>query len=83
MGMNVALTGAEGYIGSRMGHVLLEAGHEVTGFDSGLHRVARLYHSRDRRPAMVDIDVRDMTAEQVVEQTRKDLAYWRSLWDAA
>ena len=65
MGMNVALTGADGYIGSRMGHVLLEAGHAVTGFDSGLHSVGRLYHSRDRRPPMVDLDVRDITVEHL------------------
>ena len=63
--MNIALTGAGGYIGSRMGHVLLEAGHDVTGFDSGLHGVSRLYHSRDRRPAMIDIDVRDITVDHL------------------
>lgn len=61
----VALTGANGYIGSRMGNVLLDAGHEVVGFDSGLHDVARLYHSRDRRPQIVDIDTRDITPDHL------------------
>lgn len=63
--MRVALTGAEGYIGCRMGHVLLEAGHDVVGFDSGLHRVSSLYHSRDRRPPVIDIDMRDVEVEHL------------------
>ena len=63
--MKVALTGSEGYIGSRMGHVLLEAGHEVTGFDNGMHRVATLFRTTDQRPPVVTIDTRDITAEHL------------------
>jgi nucleoside-diphosphate-sugar epimerase len=63
--VRVALTGADGYIGSRMGHVLLEGGHDVVGFDSGLHRVSSLYHSRDRRPPVIDIDMRDVEVDHL------------------
>lgn len=63
--MRVALTGSEGYIGSRMGHVLIEDGHDVVGFDSGLHTVSRLYHTSDRRPELVTVDTRDITADHL------------------
>jgi nucleoside-diphosphate-sugar epimerase len=61
MAMKVALTGSEGYIGARLGHVLISAGHDVTGFDNGLHRVSTLFRSRDLRPPLVTIDTRDIT----------------------
>jgi len=65
VGMKVALTGSEGYIGSRMANVLMEAGHDVTGFDNGMHRVATLYRTLDRRPAVTTIDTRDITEEHL------------------
>lgn len=34
--MRVLLTGHDGYIGTRMGGLLMEAGHEVIGLDAGL-----------------------------------------------
>ncbi len=59
--MKVALTGSDGYIGSRMANVLIEAGHDVTGFDSGMHRVSTLYRSTELRPPVVTVDTRDIT----------------------
>ena len=47
--MKVLLTGADGYIGVRMGNYLLERGHDVTGMDSGFHRVGWLYDAGERR----------------------------------
>lgn len=63
--MRVAVTGLGGYIGTRLGNVLLEAGHEVVGFDNGLHRVASLYRSTDRIPEITTIDTRDITASHL------------------
>lgn len=63
--MKVLLTGAEGYIGVRMGHYLLERGHDVVGLDSGFHRVGWLYHSDERRPAMLTKDTRHITLEDL------------------
>jgi nucleoside-diphosphate-sugar epimerase len=63
--MKIALTGADGYIGSRMAHVLLSRGHDVVGFDSGLHTVSRFYPCRDRRPTMIYIDTRDLTVDDL------------------
>ena len=59
--MKVLLTGADGYIGVRMGDYLLQRGHDVTGIDSGLHRVGWLYHSTDQRPTILTKDTRDVT----------------------
>jgi nucleoside-diphosphate-sugar epimerase len=44
-----------------MGHVLLERGHDVVGLDAGFHRAGWLYHSTERRPAVVTKDVRHLT----------------------
>jgi len=54
----VLLTGADGYIGVRLGDHLLRAGFEVVGLDSGFHRVGWLYPSADLRPAMITKDTR-------------------------
>ena len=63
--MQVLLTGADGYIGHRMGHVLLERGHDVVGLDSGFHRVGWLYNSDERRPAMITRDVRGVREDDL------------------
>jgi nucleoside-diphosphate-sugar epimerase len=58
--MRVLLTGADGYIGLRMGHYLLERGHDVVGLDTGFHRVGWLYNSGERRPPMITKDTREI-----------------------
>jgi len=63
--MKVLLTGAEGYIGVRMGHYLLERGHDVTGLDSGFHRVGWLYNTDEQRPKMFTKDTRHITIEDL------------------
>ncbi len=63
--MKVLLTGADGYIGVRMGNVLIGRGHEVTGLDSGFHRVGWLYPSDERRPGMITKDTRNITEDDL------------------
>ena len=48
----VLLTGADGYIGVRLGDHLLRAGFDVVGLDSGFHRVGLAVP--ERRPAPGD-----------------------------
>jgi nucleoside-diphosphate-sugar epimerase len=59
------LTGADGYIGIRLGDHLLRHGFEVMGIDSGLHRAGWLYNAADMRPAMVTKDVRQLELEDL------------------
>lgn len=41
--MRILLTGVDGYIGSLLGPVLMDAGHEVVGLDTGFYRDGWLY----------------------------------------
>jgi len=61
----VLVTGADGYIGVRLGDHLLRAGFDVVGVDTGFHRVGWLYASRDRRPAMLTGDVRRLDVDDL------------------
>jgi len=63
--LRVLLTGHQGYLGTVMAPVLADAGHQVTGLDSGLYADCVL------GPAPVDppgvaVDLRDVTADQLV-----------------
>ncbi len=57
--MKVLLTGADGYIGVRMGNYLMQRGHDVTGLDSGFHRVGWMYNSDELRRPCITKDTRD------------------------
>jgi len=59
--MKVLLTGADGYIGVRMGNYLMQRGHDVTGLDSGFHRVGWMYNSDELRPPVITKDTRQLT----------------------
>ncbi|MDQ3753752.1 MAG: SDR family oxidoreductase, partial [Acidobacteriota bacterium] len=64
--MKLLVTGTDGYIGTMLGPVLLEQGHEVTGLDTGFYRDGWLYHARRRKvPATLDKDIRDITADDL------------------
>ncbi len=56
--MKVLLTGGEGYIGTVLGPLLMERGHEVTVYDTGYHRVGWLYDGVDAAPRWRKLDTR-------------------------
>src|SRR5579863_224921 len=63
--MRILVTGAEGYIGTLLGPLLVERGHEVTGLDCGFYRGLSLYDDGCRRPPVVTKDIRRITAHDL------------------
>ena len=63
--MRVLVTGSEGYIGTVLCAYLLDRGHDVTGLDTGFHRVGWLYHGVDRSPTWIAKDIRHVTVEDL------------------
>jgi nucleoside-diphosphate-sugar epimerase len=63
--MRVLVTGSEGYIGTILSAYLIDQGHEVTGIDTGFHRVGWLYNGVRRSPAWISKDVRDLTVDDL------------------
>lgn len=57
--MKVLLTGSRGYIGTVMGPVLVEAGHEVVGLDTDLYRRSTFGSWKETVPT-VEKDVREV-----------------------
>jgi nucleoside-diphosphate-sugar epimerase len=57
--MRVLVTGHKGYIGSVMVPLLVEAGHEVVGLDTGLYEACS-FGDRRREIAGVRLDIRDV-----------------------
>jgi nucleoside-diphosphate-sugar epimerase len=64
--MKVLVTGTEGYIGSLLGPLLLERGHDVVGLDTGFYRDGRFFnHAPARSPASINKDLRRVTEEDL------------------
>jgi nucleoside-diphosphate-sugar epimerase len=63
--MRVFLTGADGYIGAIMGPRLIEAGHEVTGLDTGFYRRGWLYDDGRTHPQVFSRDQRQITVDDL------------------
>ena len=63
--MKVLLTGGEGYIGTLLGQMLIERGHEVVSYDSGFHRVGWLYDGVTLTPKWSRLDTRLTEASQL------------------
>jgi nucleoside-diphosphate-sugar epimerase len=59
--MRVLLTGSDGYLGTVMGPVLVERGHEVVGLDTGFYNEGQLYELPSVVPTIAK-DVRRVTA---------------------
>jgi nucleoside-diphosphate-sugar epimerase len=57
--MKVLVTGHQGYVGSVMVPLLLEAGHEVVGLDAGLYEACS-FGDRRREVGGVRLDIRDV-----------------------
>jgi len=62
--VKVLLTGHQGYIGSVMAPALVEAGHQVTGLDTGYFAGCTLVADEGNIPA-VSKDIRDLEASDV------------------
>jgi nucleoside-diphosphate-sugar epimerase len=58
--MKVLLTGGEGYIGTVLGPLLVEAGHDVAVYDAGYHRVGWLYDGITSAPEWRRLDTRHL-----------------------
>ena len=58
----VFLTGCDGYIGTLLAGVLMERGHEVTGCDTGFHRIGWLYNGVGALPRVLVRDIRRLEA---------------------
>ena len=66
--MRILLTGVDGYIGSLLGPLLMSAGHEVVGLDTGFYRDGWLYSDPEhlaRSPKTLCKDLRLVSAEDV------------------
>ncbi|MBW4697978.1 MAG: SDR family oxidoreductase [Aphanocapsa lilacina HA4352-LM1] len=63
--MKILATGTEGYIGTLLGGVLLERGHEVTGLDTGFHKVGWLYNGVRQAPLHIRKDIRHISEEDL------------------
>jgi nucleoside-diphosphate-sugar epimerase len=64
--MRVLVTGHDGYIGSVLVPLFLEAGHDVVGLDSYLYDGCTLGPERDEPVAVISKDVRDVQAADLV-----------------
>jgi nucleoside-diphosphate-sugar epimerase len=63
--MKILVTGSDGYIGSRLVSRLLNAGHTVTGLDTGFYRDGWLYseqRSMGVMPVTINKDLRNVVA---------------------
>jgi nucleoside-diphosphate-sugar epimerase len=58
--MKILVTGTEGYIGARLAPILMAAGHEVVGFDTGFYREGSLYQDPRRMPLVPLTRIRDL-----------------------
>ena len=63
--MRVLLTGHRGYIGTIMGPMLRQRGHQVTGLDTGLYEKCSFDGQPEALP-WIRTDIRDLSVEELV-----------------
>jgi nucleoside-diphosphate-sugar epimerase len=63
--MKVLVTGTDGYLGCLLAPVLADAGHDVTGLDTGYYRAGWLYHGAHDPPRTLTRDIRKVTADDL------------------
>ena len=63
--MRILVTGTEGYIGSLLGPMLVEGGHDVVGIDACFYRTRPLYEPDAKAPQSLKQDIREIGAEQL------------------
>jgi len=65
--MKVFVTGTDGYIGSLLGPLLLNRGHQVVGLDTGFYRNGWLYNNGiTSTPLSINKDIRHITEENLI-----------------
>jgi len=63
--MKVLVTGTDGYIGTILGPYLIDRGHDVTGVDTGFHRIGWLYNGVKQMPRTLTKDIRNLTEDDL------------------
>ncbi len=63
--MRLLVTGTEGYLGNLLAPVLMDAGHDVIGVDTGFYREGWLYRPGYATAKTLEIDIRDLTKEHL------------------
>jgi len=63
--MKLLVTGTDGYIGTILAPYLMDRGHEVTGIDTGFHRIGWLYNGVRVMPKTITKDIRNITEEDL------------------
>jgi nucleoside-diphosphate-sugar epimerase len=63
--MRIFVTGSDGYLGSLLTPLLMEAGHEVTGCDTGFYNEGWLFNDLQPRPQTLRKDIRAITVEDL------------------
>ena len=63
--MKVLVTGTDGYIGTLLAPYLMDRGHDVTGVDTGFHRIGWLYNGVRKMPKTITKDIRNLTEDDL------------------
>jgi nucleoside-diphosphate-sugar epimerase len=63
--MRLLVTGTEGYLGNLLAPVLMDAGHDVLGVDTGFYREGSLYRPGYATARTLDLDIRDIEAHHL------------------
>ncbi|HYZ46063.1 MAG TPA: SDR family oxidoreductase [Actinomycetota bacterium] len=63
--MRVLVTGSDGYLGCLLAPYLMEAGHEITGLDTGFYRSGWLYNGQASLPRTKSNDIRRIGARDL------------------
>jgi nucleoside-diphosphate-sugar epimerase len=63
--MKILVTGTEGYLGCLTAGVLMRAGHDVLGVDTGFYKAGWLYNGINMAPKTLEKDIRQITLEDL------------------
>jgi nucleoside-diphosphate-sugar epimerase len=63
--MKVLVTGTDGYIGTLLAPYLMDRGQDVTGVDTGFHRIGWLYNGVRKMPMTMTKDIRNLTEDDL------------------
>ena len=61
--MKILLTGTEGYIGSLLAPMLMQAGHDIVAVDTGYYKAGWLYNGTELTAQTLNKDIRNLTLE--------------------